>query len=76
MTDFNTGSVHANGIEFHYLEMGDGPWPSACTDSPTTLTHSATCCPTWQRPDSALSLPSCAATRLPPRRRTGGIILR
>ena len=25
MTDFKTGSVHANGIEFHYLEMGDGP---------------------------------------------------
>ena len=25
MTEFNTGSVQANGIEFHYLEMGDGP---------------------------------------------------
>ena len=25
MTDFKTGSVQANGIEFHYLEMGDGP---------------------------------------------------
>ena len=25
MTDFNTGSVRANGINFHYLEMGEGP---------------------------------------------------
>ena len=25
MADFNTGSVRANGINFHYLEMGDGP---------------------------------------------------
>ena len=25
MTEFKTGSVQANGINFHYLEMGDGP---------------------------------------------------
>ena len=25
MADFNTGAVNANGIDFHYLEMGDGP---------------------------------------------------
>ena len=25
MTDFKTGSVQANGINFHYLEMGEGP---------------------------------------------------
>ncbi len=25
MDDFNTGVVSANGINFHYLEMGDGP---------------------------------------------------
>ena len=25
MADFNTGNVRANGINFHYLEMGDGP---------------------------------------------------
>ena len=25
MTDFKTGSVRANEINFHYLEMGDGP---------------------------------------------------
>ena len=25
MADFNTGSVQANGINFHYLEMGEGP---------------------------------------------------
>ncbi len=25
MADFSTGTVHANGIDFHYLEMGEGP---------------------------------------------------
>ena len=25
MADFNTGNVQANGIDFHYLEMGQGP---------------------------------------------------
>lgn len=25
MADFNTGTVHANDIDFHYLEMGEGP---------------------------------------------------
>ena len=25
MADFSAGSVTANGIDFHYLEMGDGP---------------------------------------------------
>ena len=25
MADFSTGTVHANGINFHYLEMGEGP---------------------------------------------------
>lgn len=25
MADFKTGAVRANGINFHYLEMGDGP---------------------------------------------------
>ena len=25
MTDFKTGSVQANGLNFHYLEMGEGP---------------------------------------------------
>ena len=25
MADFNTGAVNANGIDFHYLEMGTGP---------------------------------------------------
>ncbi len=25
MADFNTGEVSANGIDFHYLEMGEGP---------------------------------------------------
>ena len=25
MTDFTAGSVNANGINFHYLEMGEGP---------------------------------------------------
>ena len=25
MTEFGTGSVRANGIQFHYLEMGEGP---------------------------------------------------
>ena len=25
MTDFTAGSVNANGINFHYLEMGHGP---------------------------------------------------
>ena len=25
MTEFKTGSVQANGINFHYLEMGEGP---------------------------------------------------
>ena len=25
MTDFKTGSVRANGLNFHYLEMGEGP---------------------------------------------------
>ena len=25
MADLSTGTVHANGIDFHYLEMGEGP---------------------------------------------------
>ena len=25
MTEFKTGSVQANGLNFHYLEMGEGP---------------------------------------------------
>ena len=25
MADFSTGTVHANGINFHYLEIGEGP---------------------------------------------------
>ena len=25
MADFNTGAISANGINFHYLEMGEGP---------------------------------------------------
>ena len=25
MPDFRTGTVRANGINFHYLEMGEGP---------------------------------------------------
>ena len=25
MADFSTGTVYANGIDFHYLEMGEGP---------------------------------------------------
>ena len=25
MADISTGSIQANGIEFHYLEMGAGP---------------------------------------------------
>jgi pimeloyl-ACP methyl ester carboxylesterase len=25
MAEFNTGEVQANGLRFHYLEMGEGP---------------------------------------------------
>ena len=25
MADFKTGSVRANGLDFHFLEMGEGP---------------------------------------------------
>ena len=72
MADFNTGSVRANGINFHYLEMGDGPLAICLHGFPTTPGPSATCCPTWRPPASAPLLPSCAATRPPKPRRTGG----
>jgi len=36
MPDLTSGSVQANGINFHYLEIGEGPWHCACTGSQTT----------------------------------------
>lgn len=40
--EFKTGSVHANGLDFHYLEMGEGPL-ALCfhgfPDSPMTWRH-------------------------------------
>jgi len=37
MPDLTSGSVQANGINFHYLEMGEGPLAlCTCTGSQTT----------------------------------------
>ncbi len=63
MADFNTGSVRANGINFHYLEMGDGPLAICLHGFPDHAYSFRHLLPDLAAAGSAPWHRSCAATR-------------
>ena len=66
MADFNTGSVRANGINFHYLEMGDGPLAICLHGFPDHAYSFRHLLPDLAAAGFRAVAPSCAAT--PPRK--------
>jgi hypothetical protein len=46
------GRVHANGLEFAYLEAGDGPLALCLHGFPTQPGRGDTCCRHWPTPGS------------------------
>ena len=73
MTNFHQDHIQANGIDFHYLEIGTGPLVLCLHGFPDNAFTYRYWVLRWPKQDFASSRRSCVAIRRPPARKTNAI---